>query len=262
MLLLHQPLNIQAETEEIVLYQYHSTEEAEYSYSSNLGVYYWEVYPNDDQQDYKKFLKYTYKISDDSVIGLKINGDIDFNSGILMADKNGYVRAIHPYDVKVYALGPGTATLKVYNGKKLIDTFKFTVIADAAYSPSSFVNNTGVDHYKYNDKISAEIKKYAKIAADSKYTTTNQRILAVLNALIENDCKLMSEKEYNKWYRQIKYDDTFTHRTAYSRLFHDRAIAGAFADLNKAVLNNLGFLCISYSEDYDEACNCVYIYIK
>ena len=259
-LLFHQPLNIQAETEDIILYQFHPEELESTSYI--LGQYYYKIYPNDDQQDYKKFLKYTYKISDDSVIGLKINGDIDFNSGILMADKNGNVRAIHPYDVKVYALGPGTATLKVYNGKKLIDTFKFTVVADSTYSLSSFVNNTDVDSYKYNDKLMAEIKRYAKIAANSKYTTTNQRILAVLNALIEDDCKLMSEKEYNKWYRKIKYDDTFTYRTAYSRLFDGKAIAGAFASVNKAVLSNLGLQCVTYSEDYDEACNTVYIYKK
>lgn len=271
------PTNTQAATENITLNQFHPSEELRF-YSSNLGEYYYQVYPNDNQQDYKKFMKYTYKISDDSVIGLKLNGDIDFKSGILMTDKKGNTRAIYPYDVKVYALGPGSATLKVYNGKKLIDTFKFNVIADKAISPSSFANNTGDIEGKPKgtdkrlkdvyftkgdiDKENTLLQKYAKVASNSKYTTTNQKVLAVLNTLIADNCKLMSEKEYDKWQAGIKADDYYTYRTAYSRLFGGKAIAGAFAEVNRAILSNLGFRCSTWFFDYDDAFNGVSLYMK
>jgi hypothetical protein len=242
------------------------------------GSILYQVYPNDDQQDYKKFMKYTYKISDDSVIGLKLNGDINFKSGILMTDKNGYTRVIHPYDVKVYALAPGTATLKVYDGKKLVNSYKFTVIADTSYSLSSFVNNTRDVEGKIKevnkkgrnvnfkqadiDKENNLLQKFAKVAADSKYATTNQRVLEVFNALIAHGGKVMSEKEYDKWQAGLKYDDYSTYRTAFSRLFDDKAVAGAFAAVNKTVLNNLGFRCTLESPDYDYAYNLVEIYKK
>lgn len=45
-----------------------------------LGAYYFDLYPNEKYYDYKKFMKYTYKISNDSAIKIAIKKDINFGS--------------------------------------------------------------------------------------------------------------------------------------------------------------------------------------
>lgn len=243
--------NVQAATKKITLYQYHPNQEEAYD-STVLGEYYYDLYPSDKYYDYKKFMKYTYKISDDSVIGLAINKGIDYSSSIIMEDTKGNPLALYPYDIKVIALGPGTSTLKVYSGTKLIDSYTFVVVADKKYSASSYVNNTGdaTQRFQYasDEGIAAEnklIQKFAKIASEDKYTTTIQRVLAVLNAVVAHGCKLISEEQYEKWSDGLKYDDFTTYRTAYSRLVLKKAIPEACAIANKVILNNLGFVCSS-----------------
>lgn len=240
--------NVQASTETITLEQYHPGQE-----DRHTAEYYYELYPNFNHQSYKKFMKYTYKISDDSVIGIAVNMGIDFKSSILTEGKNGNMYGNYPYDVKVIALGPGTATLKVYDGKKLIDSYKFTVIADYTYSPSSFVNNTMEGE---NSKIDTLIKKFALRAIDSRYTTTNERILAALNAGIEYGGVLVSEKRYY----QMEYEEAIGYPTVSQRLLEKIAIAEGYAKTNKAILNNLGFNCIVGTSPGTPASNAVELY--
>ncbi|SHN00212.1 hypothetical protein SAMN02746066_04312 [Anaerosporobacter mobilis DSM 15930] len=258
--------NVQAATKRITLYQYHPNQEGAYD-STVLGQYYYDLYPSDKYYDYKNFMKYTYKISDDSVIGLAINKGIDYSNSIIMEDDKGNPLALYPYDIKVIALGPGTSTLKVYSGKKLIDSYSFVVVADKKYSPSSYVNNTGdvTDGFQYasDEGIAAEnklIKQFAKIASEDKYTTTNQRVLAVLNAVVAHECKLISEEQYEKWEEGLKHFDFSTYRTAYSRLVLKKAVPEACAIANKAILNNLGFRCAVENQSYDSAYNTIKIY--
>lgn len=231
-------IDVQAATEKITLKQYHGEDNRD-------GEYYYELYPNDKINDYEKFLKYTYKISDDSVIGLAINKDINFHSFILGFDENGEMVGLYPYDVKVCTLGPGTATLKVYDGKKLIDSYVFTVKADSTLSPSSFVNNTD-ERYSCAEEEQEEIdqllKKFALAGADEKNITTNQRVLAALNATIAHGGRLVSEKEYKKWIKKNP-DDCFRYLNIYSRLIDKEAIAEVYASVNRTVLSNLGFDC-------------------
>ncbi len=252
------PTNVQGATKKVTLLQDHYYG----SYDDTDSSYYY-LYPNDKYKDYKKFMKFTYKISDDSVIGLRINGNVNFNSEILEEDKYGNQICIAPNDIKVHALGPGTATLKVYNGKKLIDSYSFTVVSDIAYSPSSFVSTDG-EHL--SDGALAKEKKLLKQfimeAADAKYTTTNQRIKAALDANIAYGGKIMSEKEYNKL--DDKYGDGLGDRylTAYSRLIDKNATVQGYAEANKIMLSNMGFRCEADQDDPGSACNYLEIYMR
>jgi len=229
-------IDVQAATQKITSLQYHPGQD------KGDGDYYYDLYPSEKYYDYKKFLKYTYKISDDSVIGLAINKGIDFDSSIITEDDKGNPLALYPYDVKVFALGPGTSTLKVYNGKQLIDSYTFTVIADSTLSPSSFVNNTGENYEdKTQEKINQLIKKFVLAGADEKNTTTNQRVLAALNATIAHGGKVLSEKEYEKWSNNNPWNPKYS--TVYWRLIEKVANLEAYARVNRTVLNNLGFVC-------------------
>ncbi len=254
------PTNVQGAAEKITLLQDHYYGAYD-DYEADSSYYY--LYPNDKYRDYKKFMKFTYKISDDSVIGLRFNGNVNFNSEILDVDKYGNQIAIAPNDIKVHALGPGTATLKVYNGKKLIDSYSFTVISDIAYSPSSFVSTDG--EYLSDKTLEKERKlltQFIMEAVDAKYTTTNQRIKAALNASIAYGGKLISEKEYNKL--DDKYGDDLGDRylSAYSRLIDKKATAGGYADANKIMLSNMGFRCEADKDDPGSACNYLNLYMR
>ncbi|SHK63294.1 hypothetical protein SAMN02745136_02962 [Anaerocolumna jejuensis DSM 15929] len=247
------------ENDVIVLDQYHST--ADYRYQNQgLGEYFYDIYPNPYNLDYKKFMKFTYVISDDSVFGLKANTNSQAAS-LLLADASGNARSILPYNISVYALGPGTATLKVYDGKKLVDTFNIIVLADNIYSPSSYVDMTEDSKgncISYTDTKTAKItaadikkendliKKFIKIAADPKNTTTSQRIHAALNAVINHGSTQIFDKNYKElnylsWKKGITLEGKY--RTAHSMLIEKQSLSLGFAIVNKAVLNNLGFNC-------------------
>ena len=204
---------------------------------------YYYLYPNDKFKDYKKFMKFTYKISDDSVIGLRINGNVDFDYWIYDIDDNGKQRVIPPNDIKVHALGPGTATLKVYNGTKLVDSYVFTVTADSTYSLSSYVNNSNTTGEDGGGKVDELIKKFAMTAADKKYTTTNQRVLAALNDILALGGKVMSEEKFQKLYDADP--DNAVYGSVEWRLLKKIATVEAYALTNKVVLSNLGFVCTS-----------------
>ncbi len=248
---------VQGATEKITLSQDHSYG----SYDGGDSSYYY-LYPNDKYKDYKKFMKFTYKISDDSVIGLRFNGDVNFNSFIVDVDKKGNMVGIYPNDIKVHALGPGTATLKVYDGKKLIDSYTFTVTSDIAYSPSSFVSIDGeylsADNRKKEQKL---LKKFITEAADPKYSTTNQRIKAALDAMIAYDGKLLSEKEYNKILKKRKDDLADGYLTAYDRLIYKNATAEGYAQANRLMLSNMGFQASVFG-DIGSAENSLKLYIS
>jgi hypothetical protein len=252
------PANAQGSTEKVTLQQDHR-----YGAYDDTDSSYYYLYPNDKYKDYKKFMKFTYIISDDSVIGLRINGNVDFNSEILDEDKNGNQICIAPNDIKVHALGPGTATLKVYNGKKLIDSYSFTVKSDIAYSPSSFVSTDGVllsDETKEEER--KLIKQFIMKAVDPKYTTTNQRIEAALNATIAYGGRIMSEKEYTKIYNESKYDLWDTYMSAYSRLIDKNATVQGYAEANKIMLSNMGFWCEADEDDPSTASNYLKLYMR
>lgn len=252
---------VKAETYDITLGQYQPPEK--YS-TMDSGNYFYDIYPADHRVDYKKFMKYTYKISDDSVIGLKANTYLDIQ-GIFVEDVDGNERVVKPYNIIVYALAPGKATLTVYDGKKLIDKFNFTVAADIAISPSSYVDLTSdryFDTISYTDtkndyitraNIKEEnklIKKFAKIA--SKYTTTNQRILAALNAVMNHGATQISEKKYKEmsyqaWKKGTELDGKY--KTAHSMLIEKKSTYNGFSIVNRAVLSNLGFDCSADEQD-------------
>ena len=256
---------VQARTYDIKLTQYHTDENFRYSHEESAGYYYSMMYPNGYQLDYKKFMKYTYKISDDSVVGLKANTNLDA-AAIWLPSDYGLVTAM-PYNINMYALGPGKATISVYNGKKLVDTFRVTVTVDKAISPSSYVDLTDDNLYetisstaKNFNSITEEtlkkendlIKSFAKVAADPKYTTTNQRILAALNAVISHGATQISEKKYKEEvYNSRKKGITLMgkYRTANSMLLDKKAVSKGFALVNRAVLSNLGFICSKYTID-------------
>lgn len=239
---------VQAATKEITLNQYHPFEHDD---ETTYGDYYYELYPDEKYHDYKKFMKYTYKISDDSVIGIAINKDIDFYCSIITEDDKGNPLGLYPYDIKVVALGPGTSTLKVYNGTKLIDSYTFTVITDEKYSPSSFVNDTG------ENKL---VKKCAKIAADSKYPTTNQRVLAVLDALVTQGRKETLKEKYNKWLKTLVDDDFEIFGTTDFKLLRKIGVSRVCATTNKAVFDNLGFRCTIEEQSGDLNYNTIGLY--
>lgn len=264
---------VQASTHNVELNQYHASSEFEYSVGG-LNDYFYEVYPNENQLDYKKFMKYTYKISDDSVIGLKENTNKDAVA-LWLTDAEGKFCTVMPYNIVIYALAPGKATLNVYDKSKLVDKFIFTVIADVVYSPSSYVDETGDtvgDSISYTDtkasnitKIEIEeennlIKKFAKTAANLKYKTTNQRILAALNAVINYGCTRISENKYDELtYLSWKKGTTLTnkYRTSYAMLVDKKSVSIGYAKVNKAVLNNLGFRCTTdYFEDGTQNFGC------
>lgn len=255
LLMLGNSSSIQA-AEKITLYQDHHY--GKYDEDGDDSSYY-SIYPNDKFKDYKKFMKFTYKISDDSVIGLRINGNVDFDNWIYDIDDNGKQRLIPPNDIKVHALGPGTSTLKVYNGTKLIDSYTFNVTVDSTLSPSSFVDNTK-DYC--SDKAIQLIKKFALAGANEKNVTTNQRVLAALNAVVGYGCNLISWGQYDKWQKKLTYDDFTTYYTVDSRLLLKKALPGACAMTNKAILDNLGFQCTVEQRDDDNAYNTIEIYKK
>ena len=254
---------ILAETCDITLTQYHSDAESAYRTSGLVNSYFETIYPRDGRVDYKKFMKYTYKISDDSVVGLKANTDLKA-VGIFVADVKGDVILAEPYNMVVYALAPGKAILSVYDGSKLIDKFNITVKADTAISPSSYVDLTRDkegDSISYSDKKGTHItkaqykkendliKKFAKTAADSKNTTTNQRVFAAINAVINNGGSEITEKQYNQfeydaWKKGITLSGKY--RTAFSALIEKKALYQGFSTVHHAVLSNLGFECIEY----------------
>lgn len=72
------------------------------------------VYPIEKGPTYDKFMKYTYVISDDSVIGLGFNyfGAKEPYSSYLF--DNNISHKCH--EVTAFGLAPGTATLKIYDG--------------------------------------------------------------------------------------------------------------------------------------------------
>ncbi|SHO53809.1 hypothetical protein [Anaerocolumna xylanovorans] len=245
--------------EDVVLNQYHPTGGFAYQVGG-LRDYFYDVYPNSFNMNYKDFMNYTYVISDDSVFGLKANTDLDA-AAIWLPDAAGNMRTVMPYNMRVYAISPGTATLKVYDGKKLVDTFHITVLADKTYSPSSYVDLTGdsaMDSISYTSKKSTDIskadvkkendliKKFIKTAADPKNTTTNQRISAALNAVVNHGSTQISEKKYKEldylsWKKGITLVGKY--KKAHSMLIEKNSLSIGFAIVNRAVLNNLGFNC-------------------
>lgn len=258
MLAVLNPLYVQAATEKITLLQDHYY--GAYDDNGRDSSYHY-LYPNDEYRDYKKFMKFTYKISDDSVIGLRFNGNVDFDHGILDIDEKGKQRIIAPNDVKVHALGPGTATLKVYDGKKLIDSYSFTVVSDIMYSPSSFVNTGG--EYRSDKELEKEsklVKKLIKTATGAKYTSTNQRIVAALNENIAYGGKLMSDKEYDKLYKKYREELGYRYISAYSRLIDKKATAQGYAEVNKLMLINMGLRCEVYAYSPGTAYNYLKLY--
>lgn len=270
---------VHAETHNITLYQYHPKSES--FYSEWLGEHYCVLYPNDTHLDYRKFMKYTYEISDDSVIGLRENGEYE-SAAYLYFTPDGNAYNLMPYNIEIHALSPGSATLKVYDGKKLVEKYKFTVKADTVYSPSSFVNDTGDELgdiiYQKNAKdtvitkkeLNKElgiIKKFAKAAANEINVTTNQRIMAALNLVVNYGSKQISETQYKalknaEAKRNIELIGRYW--TAYSVLLDKKSVSNGYALLNKAVLNNLGFKCtIGYLDGGEKLYNCeTWNYVK
>lgn len=266
----------QAETIDITLKQFHPDSEFAYQ-TSGLDGYFAPIYPRDGRIDYKKFMNYTYKISDDSIIGLKAN-TIKDAVGIFMADEKGKTILVKPYNIVIYALGPGKATFSVYDKDKLIDKFNVTVTADSALSPSSYVDLLGDDAgdtISYTDKKSTKIaaaqikkehdliKKFAKAAADPQNTSTNQRVLTAVKAVINLGITEISEKQYNQleyeaWKKGISLSNKY--RTPFSALIEKKAIYRAIGNIHYAVLSNLGFSCAKYDDsesilmffEYDE----------
>jgi hypothetical protein len=256
---------VQARTYDVTMKQYHTDKDFRYSSEEDAGYYISEMYPNEYQLDYKKFMKYTYKISDDSVVGLKANTD-PTAVAIWLPSSYGLL-SVMPYNINMYALGPGKATISVYDGKKLIDTFNVTVTVDKAISPSSYIDLTDDNLYdtiSYTESKTKSIKEeelkkendliksFAKAAADPKYTTTNQRILAALNAVINHGATQISEKKYKELvYNSWKKGTTLRgkYRTANSMLLEKKAVSKGFALVNRAVLSNLGFICSKYTID-------------
>lgn len=255
---------VQAETIDITLKQFHPDSEFAYQ-TSGLDGYFETIYPRDGRIDYKKFMNYTYKISDDSIIGLKANTEKDA-VGIFMADEKGKTILVKPYNIVIYALGPGKATLTVYDKGKLIDKFNITVTADTALSPSSYVDLLGDDAgdtISYTDKKSSKItkaqikkehdliKKFAKAAADPKNTSTNQRVLTAVKSVINLGITEISEKQYNQleyeaWKKGISFGNKY--RGPFSALIEKKAIYRAIGRIHYAVLSNLGYQCVQYDD--------------
>lgn len=111
------------------------------------------------------------------------------------------------------------------------------------------------------------IKKFAKAAANEKNVTTNQRILAALNMVVNSGSKQISETQYKALKNaESKKNIELIGRywTAYSVLLDKKSVSNGYALLNKAVLNNLGFKCtIGYLDGGEKLYGCeTWNYVK
>lgn len=199
-------------------------------------------------------MKYTYVISDDSVIGLASNYYGAQNIGSYILGDNDIL--MEPYDISVFGLGPGTATLKIYDGKKLVRHLKFTVEGDKLLSPSSYLPSTGdkVDNFygikngkslylsqKYIDNLNKRIMNIAKAA--TKKDNNHERVMAIKNKVMAYDAKIITEveveeKEFYAWMENKKLDKDYD--KVFSLIYNRIATPRSFANLLNAALLNIG----------------------